>query len=184
MTRPDSSPTCRRTVAGPFLVRILAVLVLAASVLVLPACSSGGDSPTEPGASGPAAASVASSSFSHVNGERRAANLPELMFDPVLAEIARQHSERMRDGGFFSHDDPSGSTPSSRLRAAGVSFSRLGENLATVSGHSDPARTAHQALMGNPSHRGNILAADFTLVGVGVAQQGDSYWITQVFIRP
>lgn len=162
----------------------LAVLVAALVLVALPACSSGGDSPTEPGAGGPSAASVEGSLYARLNAERRAVDLPELMLDPVLSEVARRHSERMRDAGFFAHEDPSGSTPASRVGAAGVSFSLLGENLATVTGASDPASRAHGALMGNSEHRNNILEPRYTLVGIGAARSGDSYWMTQIFIRP
>jgi uncharacterized protein YkwD len=39
-------------------------------------------------------------------------------------------------------------------------------------------------LMGNEEHRTNILDARFTEVGIGVAQRGDTYWMTQIFLRP
>ena len=106
------------------------------------------------------------------------------MFDPVLSELARRYSERMRDEGFFSHDDPSGGNTASRIRAAGISFSVLGENLANLTGTADPAHDAHAAFMSNPEHRANILERRFTLAGVGVARAGNRYWITQLFVRP
>jgi uncharacterized protein YkwD len=37
--------------------------------------------------------------------------------------------------------------------------------------------------MASPPHRANILGERFTNVGVGVATDGESYWITQIFIR-
>lgn len=106
------------------------------------------------------------------------------MLDPVLTEVARGHSRRMRDEGFFGHQDPSGAGLVDRLRVAGVTFSLAGENLATVEGSSDPAAAAHQLLMANATHRGNILDRRYTEIGIGVAQSGDRYWITQVFLRP
>lgn len=160
-----------------------AALAAALVLLVLAACSGGGDGPTAP-SSGPGVAAVEGSSFALVNDARRAEGRPEVMFDPVLSEVARRHSERMRDEGFFAHDDPSGGDPVSRVRAAGVGFTLLAENLATTSGASDPARDAHGALMANEVHRGNILDGRFTLAGVGAARSGNSYWITQVFVRP
>ena len=145
--------------------------------------SGGGGGPTAP-KDGPAVASVEGSSFALVNDERRRAGEPELMFDPVLSELARRYSERMRDEGFFSHDDPSGGNTASRVRAAGISFSVVGENLAELSGAADPARQAHASFMGNADHRANILERRFTLAGVGVARSGNRYWITQLFLRP
>jgi uncharacterized protein YkwD len=158
--------------------------VVAVLVLLAAACSGGdGGGPTAP-SSGPGVVSVEGSSFALINGSRRSEGRPEVLFDPVLSEVARRHSERMRDEGFFSHDDPSGSNVASRVRSAGVGFSIVGENLATTSGTTDPAREAHGALMANSQHRANILDGRFTLAGVGVARSGNSYWITQVFVRP
>jgi uncharacterized protein YkwD len=157
--------------------------VVAVLVLLTAGCGGGGGGPTAP-SSGPGVASVEGSSFALINGARRGEGRPEVLFDPVLSEVARRHSERMRDEGFFAHDDPSGHNVASRVRSAGVVFSIVGENLATTSGTTDPAREAHGALMGNAQHRANILDGRFTLAGVGVARSGNSYWITQVFVRP
>lgn len=156
---------------------LLALLLLVAGS----ACS--GSSPTSPGSGGPSALSVEASSFARINQARRDDGKSPLLLDPVLTEIARAHSRRMRDEGFFSHEDPSGAGLVDRLRAAGVSFSLAGENLAHVDGASDPAAVAHDLLMNNPAHRGNILDPRYTEVGIGVAQSGGTYWMTQVFLR-
>lgn len=124
------------------------------------------------------------SAFARINQSRRDDGKAALLLDPVLTEIARAHSRRMRDEGFFGHQDPSGAGLVDRLRAAGVTFSLAGENLATVDGATDPAAVAHQGLMANATHRGNILDPRFTEIGIGVAQSGDTYWITQIFLRP
>jgi uncharacterized protein YkwD len=163
--------------------RVTFAAVVVVGVAVLGGCSGGaGGGPSAPG--GPAgAASVEAASFARVNDSRREADRPELMPDPVLAEIARQHSRRMRDEGFFDHVAPDGSALTARLATAGVRYSAAGENLAWVKNSHDPAGTAHKLLMDNPEHRRNILDARFTDVGVGVAQGGDTYWITQIFVR-
>jgi uncharacterized protein YkwD len=146
------------------------------------ACS--GSSPTAPGSGGPSALSVEASSFARINQSRLDDGKAALLLDPVLTEIARVHSRRMRDEGFFGHQDPSGAGLVDRLRVAGVTFSLAGENLATVEGSSDPASAAHQLLMANATHRGNILDRRYTEIGIGVAQSGERYWMTQVFLRP
>jgi uncharacterized protein YkwD len=166
--------------AAPLLPSLLLLLFL----LLLPAAACSDSSSTSPEASAPSAVSVEGSSFARINQSRRDDGKGELFLDPVLSEIARAHSRRMRDESFFGHEDPGGAGLVDRLRAAGVSFSLAGENLALVDGVSDPARTAHEMLMGNPAHRGNILDGRYTEVGIGVAQRGDGYWITQVFLRP
>lgn len=153
-------------------------------VLLAPGVACSGSSPTEPATGGPATLSVEAGAFVRINQSRRDAGRAELHLDPVLAEVARAYSRRMRDEGFFGHQDPSGGGLVERLRSAGVSFSIAGENLAHVSGVSQPAAVAHELLMANAGHRANILDGRYTEVGIGVARQGDTYWMTQIFVRP
>jgi uncharacterized protein YkwD len=153
------------------------------SVLILvAACGGGGSSPTQP--ADLSSFQVESQSFNLINSARSAEQISMLALDPLLSEVARQHSEAMRDRGFFSHVDPDGETLRDRLRLGGVTFEVAGENLAQVEGSSDPAGQAHQLLMESKSHRDNILGTDYELVGVGVAKLGSTYWITQVFLTP
>jgi uncharacterized protein YkwD len=157
--------------------------------LALAGCSGGGggpaaaDTPTSPLA--PMPPSVEFDSFGHLNSARETNAIdPLLGLREAASTVARRHSENMRDAGFFDHVDPQGRTVAQRLQQAGVPFRAAAENLARVSDAANPAAFAHQQLMASPSHRPNILNSRFQLVGVGVARQGDSYWITQVFIDP
>lgn len=160
-------------------------LVLLALPLLIAACggSGGSTNPTAPADVSPF--QVESESGSLVNTTRSNRQVsPMLSIDQLAAEVARRHSEAMRDQGFFSHVDPQGKTLRDRLRAAGLSFRVAGENLAQVENSVDPAAHAHQLLMESKSHRDNILSDKFEVIGVGVAKQGNSYWITQVFVQP
>ncbi len=162
-----------------------AVLSLLAAVVALSisACSgSGGDSPTNP--QGLTPADVEFHSFTLINKSRAEFSRSALTLNQRLSDVARQHSEAMRDQGFFSHRDPSGQGLRARLNAAGISFSSAAENLAQVSDPQQPGLIAHHFLMDSPEHRANILGSGFTRVGVGVAQAGNNFWITQVFLRP
>ena len=38
--------------------------------------------------------------------------------------------------------------------------------------------------MASQSHRKNILSPKYKLAGVGGARAGNTYWITQIFIKP
>lgn len=143
--------------------------------------SGGGLSPTDPG--NPSEALVEALSLELVNEARRDAGLGLLLGDAAIAEVARRHSEAMRDRGFFAHDDPEGMTFADRLHAAGIGFREAGENLAQVTDAPNPAAFAHDRLIQNPEHRANILNGNFDAGGVGVARRGSSYWITQVFVR-
>lgn len=155
-------------------------------LLVLPALACGGGSGSSPTDSdGWTESQVESASFRLVNDARADERVePPLAYDANLAAIARAHSEAMRDQGFFAHTNSAGQGFGDRLRAGGVSFTAAAENLARVENVSDPATFAHQRFLGNPPHRHNILDPRYTRIGVGVARQGDTWWITQLYIRP
>lgn len=159
------------------------LIALALLVLLVLSAACSGSSPTAPGQGGPSGFAVEGSSYARVNEARRGEGKPDLLLDPVLSEVARAYSRRMRDEGFFGHQDGSGKGLRDRLAAAGIGFTMAGENLAYVENASDPAAMAHQMLMGNAAHRANILEGRYTEIGIGVAQSGDTYWITQVFLR-
>ena len=100
------------------------------------------------------------------NQERAKLGLAPQACDVVAVKVARQHSQAMCDESFFSHTAPDGSTPLSRLKAAGLSFSACGENIAA--GQPTPAAVV-KAWMGSPAHKSNILSSSFTHLGVGHA---------------
>lgn len=157
-----------------------------AVTFALVGCSGGSgatDTPTSPLTPMPPAVEL--DSFGHLNEARQDHSVnPPLGLRAAASDVARRHSENMRDAGFFSHVDPQGRSVAQRLQEAGVPFRAAAENLAQVTHAGNPAAFAHQQLMASSSHRPNILNARFQLVGVGVARMGDSYWITQVFIEP
>jgi len=111
-----------------------------------------------------------------VNDHRESEGLEPLVWDTALASVAVAHSEDMRDRNFFSHDNPDGEDPFDRMRAAGISFQRAGENIA--SGY----RTGQAVLDGwlaSEGHRTNIETAAYTHHGLGYVEEGH-YW-THVF---
>jgi uncharacterized protein YkwD len=103
-----------------------------------------------------------------VNQERVAAGLKPLEPDPELTEVARRHSADMFARGYFAHDTPEGVSPFDRMRAAKVSFTTAGENLALA----PTIPVAHNGLMNSPGHRANILRREFGRVGIGVMDGG------------
>ncbi len=163
--------------------RTFAILpALAAAVLLTAACSGGGgDSPTNP--TGFSLGEVEFLSFDLANNARKDHALESLTGpDNLVAAVARAHSESMRDEGFFGHSGSSGGLRD-RLRAAGVEFVAAGENLAKVSGVGDPAGSAHSLFLNSSDHRNVMLDSRFELAGVGVARNGDTYWLTQIYIQ-
>ena len=157
--------------------------LLAVVAMLSAACGGGGgDGPTTP--LGTTVAEVEYNSFQLANSARQNNDVqPMLDLDEQVARVARAHSQSMRDSGFFGHVGPQGGI-AARLRAAGVSFSAAGENLAMLSSVPNPAGEAHRQFMDSADHRRVMLDSRFRLAGVGVARSGDTYWLTQIYIRP
>jgi len=107
-----------------------------------------------------------------VNIDRAAHGLRAVSYDQALTAVARWRSEDMAVRQYFSHDI--GAVPGllvfDILRSQGISYRRAGENLADTYVAADAAAAdAEAALMRSPTHRANILGADFTHLGVGAA---------------
>ena len=128
-----------------------------------------------------------------VNLERRQNGLMLLIPDPVVAVVARSHSEEMRDNNYFSHESPTAGrvTVKDRFIAVfGFSPALIAENLSRRYGPStclveDKILASHVDLMASPGHRKNLLYPDLEWLGIGLAanRSGD-FWLTQVFVKP
>ena len=143
-----------------------------------------------------------------INQERKKAGLSALAWDDRLRRIARDYSQEMASGGFFSHSDPEGRDFSDRYQAAGYdcaipsglrTLCLGGENLAqntiyraivqrkgkTTYRWNTEAQLAAQVVrqwMASEGHRRNILTRFYRRQGIGVtvAKDGKVY-ITENF---
>lgn len=113
-----------------------------------------------------------------VNAERAAASprCDPLAVDGRLAAAAQGHSDDMAANDYFSHTSLNGDTLADRARAAGFTGGTLGENIAA--GQRTP-QDVMAAWMASAGHRANILNCDYTVIGVGLNEDG-WYW-TQMF---
>src|SRR5207302_8496186 len=68
--------------------------------------------------------------FDLVNEERTQRGIAALAWDARLVPVARAHSEEMLRLKYFSHQSPTTGSPLDRLKAARITYSRAGENLA------------------------------------------------------
>ena len=162
----------------------LGLLGLAVVGLLGVACGGGGDSGSPTAPLGTTVAEVEFESFQLANSARSESNVqPQLNLDDTIARVARAHSESMRDLNFFGHQGPDGGIRA-RLHDAGISFSVAGENLAKMSSVPNPAGQAHAQFINSAEHRDVMLDPRFQLAGVGVARSGDTYWLTQIYVRP
>jgi len=119
-----------------------------------------------------------------INGERRKHGLQPLEGNHTLDRIAREYSRRMSRERFFSHYDAQGKSAADRVRAAGVAYSVVGENLFLSANAPNPINGSVKGWMKSKDHRINILTENYTQTGVGIWKRGRTYLFTQIFIRP
>ncbi|MBF2063607.1 MAG: CAP domain-containing protein [Calothrix sp. C42_A2020_038] len=118
-----------------------------------------------------------------INQVRQQQKLQPLKNNERLAEVARNYSRKMAEKNFFSHTGVDGSTPASRVEAAGIIYWAVGENLFRGRNLQDPVNIAVKGWLESPGHRANILRSYFAETGVGVWQVNNTYYITQLFLR-
>lgn len=119
------------------------------------------------------------------NEVRRDHGLSALSVNPLLVEVARAHSEGMARRGFFDHRSHDGRMPKDRVRARGLSYRAVAENIHMSRGVEDPARSAIRSWLGSKSHRKTLLAPSYTETGLGVAVTEDgTLYFTQLFMLP
>lgn len=119
-----------------------------------------------------------------INAERVERKLEPLHLDPILVEVARQHSEDMATRAYFDHLAPA-PQPKTPMDRYAVAIGRkpeivVGENI----GHSaEPVMgIIHEYMMDSPEHRANILDAEYVSVGVGIYMLNDGrVWLTEMF---
>ena len=115
-----------------------------------------------------------------VNQERAKVGLAPLKENLQLSNVAKLKSEDMATKNYFSHTSPTYGSPFDMMKKFGITYSAAGENIAM--GQQTPA-SVMSAWMNSPGHKANILSANFTEIGVGIAKNADGsiYW-TQQFI--
>ena len=129
--------------------------------------------------------------FEKTNEVHREYKLVTLKNEKVLADTARDHSRDMLKRNYLSHFSPEGKSVVDRYRKrAGKVERSLGENLHTISssqGLFDPEAIAKLMMsdwMHSPSHRENLLAKQYSALGVGCVSDGERIFCTQVFGGP
>lgn len=101
------------------------------------------------------------------NQERANAGLPPLQLNANLTNSAQRKAIAMLESDCWSHYCPDGKSPWDFFVDSGYSYYYAGENLAE--GFFDNSQ-AMVAWMNSPTHRENILRADFEDVGFGIVQ--------------
>lgn len=109
--------------------------------------------------------------YNAINRERARVGRARLALKSDLSDIARRHSRRMAADGTIYHNNNLGNEIPGNWYAAG-------ENV----GMGPSCQSVHDAFMGSPGHRSNILDRDYNQVGVGVAYDKEgTVYVTEVF---
>lgn len=97
-------------------------------------------------------------------GDTKMPAVGALTWSGLLEKAAYLHSKDMTLNRYFDHNAPDGSTPASRIDAAGYRWNVYGENIAT-------GNMEEQAVilgwLSSPLHCRNMMNGNFTELGVG-----------------
>lgn len=119
------------------------------------------------------------------NIQRENNGLAPLKENSVLSEAALAKGNDMLAKGYWAHFAPDGTTPWSFFLSFGYKYKYAGENLARD--FSD-ASSAVNAWMNSPTHRENILNANYQDIGIGIVEGNlagaDTTIIVQFFGTP
>lgn len=118
------------------------------------------------------------------NEERAKVGAPALAMEAARRDVARAHSKDMAVRNYFSHTNPDGKSPFDRMKAAGITFTAAGENIAANTYPLDrTVEIAWNGWMNSESHRKNIQNAKYGRTGIGiyVNPANGKVYLTQVF---
>jgi uncharacterized protein YkwD len=154
--------------------RLAAVAALAALALCAPAAAHADDcvaADVVPAADNVAV--VGQATLCLLNQQRAANGIGPLVENSALSTASAGYSQRMVAQGFFGHESPDGGTLVQRLTDAGYLGDDdawvVGENIGWGQASLATARSMVTAWMNSPGHRENLLSADYTQVGLGLA---------------
>ena len=115
--------------------------------------------------------------FELINRERRTRGMRSLAYNAVLTDVARDHSARMASEGRLYHN--TGELRSEEFARRTNYPTMVGENV----GEGPSVEWLHDAFMGSPGHRSNIIESRYTAMGIGVTVKDGTIWVTQDFIQ-
>ncbi|MDD3520051.1 MAG: CAP domain-containing protein [Actinomycetota bacterium] len=117
-----------------------------------------------------------------INNVRVENGLAPVAADGSLTDVAIARSQDMINRNYFSHYTPEGTNVFNFLRGAGISYRYAGENLAQCQPASIGSPEAFlNAWMNSPSHRANILRAEYGKIGVSMVETDGRRVVTTVF---
>ena len=119
------------------------------------------------------------------NKEREDRGLNSLKYSSVLARAAEQKAKHMFANNYWNHIGPDGATPWDFMLSNGYNYTYAGENLAKDFMNSS---SVVKAWINSPSHRDNLLSANYTEIGFavvdGTLSGEDTTIVVQMFGKP
>lgn len=116
------------------------------------------------------------------NSSRVSENLNTLTVNEKLSSAAQAKATDMFKNQYFAHIAPSGKTPWDFINAANYKYSYAGENLSI--GFTNDAEL-HNAWLNSPTHRANIMGANYNEIGIAIAsgmyQGSETTIVVQMF---
>lgn len=123
--------------------------------------------------------------LSYTNKKRDEAGASNLVLNPKLTEAAQQKAKDMFKKGYWAHVAPDGTEPWDFILGQKYDYIYAGENLAKNFSNS---KEVIQAWYNSPSHKGNLLSANYDEVGFavvnGVLNGYETTLVVQMFGRP
>jgi uncharacterized protein YkwD len=164
-------------------VRTLVLLAVAAAALLAPGGAQASTNCTPDAGWGTLSKSYEAQIAVQLNQQREANGLSDLQVSPLLTDSAEWKSMHMSEYQYFAHDDPAppvARPANQRISDCGYTYDTyIGEIIAQ--GYASPSDVV-AAWMNSSDHRANILGPDYTVMGVGVAQDAYGvYWWTVDF---
>jgi len=121
-----------------------------------------------------------------INTYRNQNGLPAYTVNPQLSQAAQAHSADMACNQFFTHTGTNGSSPESRVAAAGHTASSVSENVygryPSPSGQEAVTWCATDQV--DPRHNENLVSTGFTQVGIGYSYFDNFGFYVAVFTAP
>jgi hypothetical protein len=111
-----------------------------------------------------------------INNARAEAGLQALQLDERLGSAATNHAQIMAQKGQLSHQFPGEPDLAGRL-ASLLRLDQAGENVV----YDVSVQGAHEAFMGSPLHRTNMLNGAYDSVGIGIVENGGIIYVVEDF---
>jgi uncharacterized protein YkwD len=158
------------------LTAVVMVFFAAVGVNLVPAVAD------EPGNAHELSRDLEHQTFDLINQYRTDENLPPLVWNPAIADMARKHSRDMATGEVaFGHGGFGDRMATLRGMFAGMRGG--GENVFYTDAVPNVARLAVQSWLHSPPHLHNI-RGDFQYSGLGLWRRSDgAYFFTQIFVK-